>query len=296
MDPARLRSARVQLTLLAVALAVGYSAYRLLHRQDLDSTALLFIGLPAILAIVVALTPPARSITGMTMKGITLGLLLSGVLLIEGVVCIVLAAPLFYAVGLAVAWGLERARRVGNRTDPRAFALLAVLAVLSTEGVWPATTAQRAQEVTAVRVVDSAAGAVEAALAAAPVFAEPLPALLRSGYPRPVDAYGSGLAPGAERVVAFGGRHPGTLRLEVAERSPGRVLFRATQDSTPIAGWVTWREAEVRWHEEAPGRTRITWTLRFDRRLDPSWYFAPIQRLTAGQAAGYLIDTLATPR
>lgn len=81
----------------------------------------------------------------------------------------------------------------------------------------------------------------------------------------------------------------------LGEHAPGRVRFRATQDTTPIAGWVGWREAEVTWREQAPGVTPVTWTLRFDRRLDPSWYFGPIQQLAAGRAAHYLLDTLAVP-
>jgi hypothetical protein len=30
--------------------------------------------------------------------------------------------------------------------------------------------------------------------------------------------------------------------------------------------------------------------------LDPAWYFAPLERYGARLAAGYLVETLATPR
>jgi hypothetical protein len=40
----------------------------------------------------------------------------------------------------------------------------------------------------------------------------------------------------------------------------------------------------------------VTWTLRYRRRLDPAWYFVPLERYGARLAAGYLIETLATPR
>ena len=39
----------------------------------------------------------------------------------------------------------------------------------------------------------------------------------------------------------------------------------------------------------------MTWTLSYRRRLDPAWYFAPLERYGVGLAAGYLIETLATP-
>ena len=41
--------------------------------------------------------------------------------------------------------------------------------------------------------------------------------------------------------------------------------------------------------------TKVTWTLRYDRGLDPSWYFGPWERYAAGLAADYLIDSVATP-
>ena len=60
--------------------------------------------------------------------------------------------------------------------------------------------------------------------------------------------------------------------------------------------WLSWRRAEVSWREVAPGRTEVTWTLHYWRRLDPSWYFGPLERYGVGLAAGYLIETLAAPR
>ena len=46
-------------------------------------------------------------------------------------------------------------------------------------------------------------------------------------------------------------------------------------------------------HEVAPGRTRVRWVLAFQRRLDPGWYFAPLERFGAREAAGSLIDGLS---
>jgi hypothetical protein len=59
---------------------------------------------------------------------------------------------------------------------------------------------------------------------------------------------------------------------------------------------VRWQRSEVTWAEVAPGRTRVTWTLRYRRLLDPAWYFGPLEKAANQQGAGYLIDNLATPR
>jgi hypothetical protein len=51
----------------------------------------------------------------------------------------------------------------------------------------------------------------------------------------------------------------------------------------------------VRWSAEGAA-TRVNWTIHYQRRLDPAWYFGPAERAAVGVAADYLIDALATPR
>ncbi|HEV3042201.1 MAG TPA: hypothetical protein VHA33_30860 [Candidatus Angelobacter sp.] len=87
---------------LVSGIAVAGIAYRLVLGMRLEQTALLFIGIPSILAILVAATPRAKSVTGAIMKAITIALLLSGPFLGEGFICIIMAAPLFYLVGAIV--------------------------------------------------------------------------------------------------------------------------------------------------------------------------------------------------
>ena len=41
--------------------------------------------------------------------------------------------------------------------------------------------------------------------------------------------------------------------------------------------------------------SRVSWSLRYRRELDPAWYFGPWERYGVGLAAGYLIDNLAAP-
>ena len=70
------------------------------------------------------------------------------------------------------------------------------------------------------------------------------------------------------------------------------MVFRKLADDSPIAHWLDWQEADVGWEETTPRRTRVTWTLRYTRRLDPAWYFGPWERYAVGLTAGYLTDTL----
>src|SRR5258708_22088518 len=66
----------------------------------------------AFAAAFVALRLHAHSVIGITLKAVTIGLLLAGPVLGEGFICVLLAAPVFYAVGLLIAVAIEAVRPV----------------------------------------------------------------------------------------------------------------------------------------------------------------------------------------
>ena len=77
--------------------------YQLIVAHSLQQTAALFVGIPALLAIVVVFMVSPRSATGVACKAVTVGLLVSLLFLGEGMLCVVMSAPLFYAVAVAIA-------------------------------------------------------------------------------------------------------------------------------------------------------------------------------------------------
>jgi hypothetical protein len=300
-DPERADTrSRNRLLALILGVAAASLAYRIATSASLEHTALVFIGVPTVLAVAVALIPRSGTARGTILRATTLALLLAGILFGEAFVCILFAAPLIYlvagGVGTYVDWSAKK-RREGRAGFAHAPVLaLAVLALPALEGVVPRFELPREAEVTRVRIVPASPAEVECALAAPMRFDPPLPAFLRLGFPTPGASTGEGLRVGDRRSVAFAhGHHPGTLVMEVRTAAPGRVEFAPVSDGSYLVHWLSWRSAEVRWRE-VPGGTEVRWTLRYRRRLDPAWYFAPLERHGVGVAAGYLIDALATPR
>ena len=76
---------------------------------------------------------------------------------------------------------------------------------------------------------------------------------------------------------------------------PGLVRWRVVSDDSHMTHFLFWREVRVEWQAVSAETTRVTWTLRYDRGLDPAWYFGPMERYAVRLAAGYLIDAVATP-
>jgi hypothetical protein len=228
------------------------------------------------------------------MKGLTLALLLSGPLLGEGFICILMASPIFYLIGLLVGAIVDWKRQKRKTTLS---CLLLFLLPMSFEGSSPRLSFNRAETVQVSQVVTASERNVQVALSRSPRTGMPLPIYLRMGFPSPTEARGDGLEVGSTRTIHFAGGegHPGDLLLKVSESHPGYVRFDAVSDSSKVAHWLDWKSSEVNWTALDARHTRVDWTLHFERRLDPAWYFRPWERYAAHLAAEFLIQANAIP-
>jgi len=142
----------------AVGLVVVSSAFAVLYktaeRTGFGHTSVMFLGIPAVLAILLALLPRAKSATGAILKGITFALLIVAPLLGEGYLCILIASPLFYVVGLIVGAAVDWNRKKRGITLS---CCALVLLPLALEGVVPQLTYSRLETV-ADRECDNRAG------------------------------------------------------------------------------------------------------------------------------------------
>jgi hypothetical protein len=294
---------KAQWTLAAVILGITISVvlYRILVWKHLEQTSALFIGIPAVLAMILALTPRSETAVGLICKAIAIALLMSGIFLGEGFICILMASPIFFAIGILIGVIINAVRKPEHQkwpgTNATCLLLIGAFSGMSLEGTSPKLSFPQQEEVAVTRTLPIGAIAVENNLAATPDFNHQLPAFLRLKFPRPVEAHGSGLNLGDRRIIHFAGGEgkPGDLVMEVAEHSPGHVSFHAISDHSKIAHWMTWEDADVSWKEIASGQTTVEWKIRFRRELSPAWYFGPWERYAVRLAAGYLIDTAAMP-
>lgn len=284
-------------------------AVRVTRFGGLDQTALFYVGLPAVLALLVVLCCRVRSAVGVAMAVTTVALLLAGPVLNEGMVCLIIAAPLIYGVVSLVTWLSVLIAR-GGQGSPNALVAVPILFALALEGVGGFSLLPREDTGAGSRLVSAAPADVADALAAAPEYASPSALFLRAvPFPEPVEAVGEGLAVGDTRLIHFTPRRtlapgaestPRRMELEVVESrvhaDGGRVVFDVTED-TAFANWMEMERAVVAWEAEIVEgeveKTRLTWEIEYRRTYDPSWYFGPVQSYATGLAADYLADTFA---
>jgi hypothetical protein len=298
--------ARVALATLIAAAAIGSVAYRVIVAQNLEQTAALFIGIPALLAIVVVFGVSPGSATGVACKAVTIGLLLSLLFLWEGMLCVLMSAPLFYAVAIGVSRLMQPPRDLNDTSTVTLRSWVVVLAIvpMSLEGVTGFTTVNRDESVSATQLVAASPDAVGRALFEAPRFTRTRPLWLRAGFPSPV---ATRIVRGSDKTrwvvqmrggeMLLSGMEPrtGDLTLELEEARPGVVRWRAVSDTSHMTHFLTWRDIEVQWQAVDAKTTSVTWTVRYRRGLDPAWYFGPMERYAVRLAAGYLIDSVAAP-
>ncbi len=297
-DPSKETNAPSQNTSTCVVICLATAAvsvlYRLLVLGYKEQSALLFIGIPLVLSLLLAQSPRPKSATGVIMKGITLFLLLFGVLMFEGLICILMAAPLFYLVGSIVAVIVER-RKAKWYKDKMNCSCILVIALMSLEGVSDALSFGREEVVVVKREVSISPSEVMQKLAEQPSFdlAE-LPLFLKLGFPTPQVVNGEGIAVGDERVVhlAGGEGEPGDLVVKVVESNANKVVFALVKDDSHIDHWLGWKTVTWEVGTSTAGVTEVSISMSYTRKLDPAWYFKPVERYAVSKAGEYFLESM----
>jgi hypothetical protein len=302
--------ARRQVVGMVAVLAMTSITYRLVYLTDLQRTAALFVGVPAALAIGLAMLPRSKSATGALIKGSALATLLAGVVLPEGLICLVFVYPLIALVAVIVGGIVDASRRHRRRQGPTLMAVSFPLLLLSLEGV-VGTPFDTHDSVTSSVVVEADPADVARALATPPRFETEPPAFFGIGFNHPVGATGEGIDVGDHRTIEFtGGTHDdhplrlfdltgersvdhlAQVHLSVVESRPGRVVFAVDHDGTMLSRWIDLDRAVVTWEAVDATTTRVSWRFDYERLLFPSAYFAPLQRYGMDTAAGYMMDAV----
>ncbi len=264
-----------------------------------SETALFYIGLPAILAIGLIMTKRGSSPMLRTMKGITLGILLSGPILQEGFICMIMAAPIFYAVGALVAWAIGK-QDAKKRNQLKTFAPFVILLLMSLEGTHPNLSFPRENVVTVSKLVNLSVEQLVSNLNQ-PVNYGKDAALFLKLFPFPEVTRHDGAEVGDRQSLHFIYRrhfvsdrnvHEGDIVFEITERDDTHIKSSIISDSSYLSTYMVWKTSEVQWQPINKHQTQVTWIISYDRKLDPAWYFGPLEKFVTELAAETLIDSV----
>lgn len=231
-------------------LGVAGCLYYLLSAHELKHSAALFVGIASAFAVGLSLIPRSsnKSATGIIVMGMLIALILSMFFFQEGLVCILMATPLFLSVGVSVGQLIDKSN---SKSQMRVWLVLLFLP-LSMEGVTEELSFNRHETVIINRVVALSPNQVEQKLARVPDLSQTLPAFLQLGFPAAQNYSGEGLEIGSERCfhVPTQENLSGDVCWTIEQRSSNHILFRLVKDESKIAHWMTWQTARVEWSAE----------------------------------------------
>ncbi len=148
----------------------------------------------------------------------------------EGILCVAMSAPLFYAVAIAIAAIMEVAhRRRQKSTSVLSCIMVLTLVPMSLEGVSGLTTFTREESISATKIVHASSLDVERALFEQPRFDRPRPLFHRAGFPSPTSTRIERHAAGIRWVIQVRG---GEMRIDGMEPRAGDLVLEL-EDARP---------------------------------------------------------------
>jgi hypothetical protein len=234
-----------------------------------------------------------RSAFGLAMFSITFVILCSAIFFGEGVVCVLMAAPLLYFIGALLGLGIDFVRRRTGSRGGTSFVLIPFV-LMSFEGVHEKLSLSRDNVVTVESVIVADAASVRQKLSEPPYIGEDLPAFFRIGFPLPAATTGRGLEIGTRKTVRFEGGegNPGDLTAVITGGGDGWTECEFVSDTSHISHWMTWQRARVDWEPVDDRHVRVRWSVTYRRMLDPAWYFGPLERFGVRLALEHLVHSL----
>lgn len=283
-----------------IGLGITGFFFHFLRFQSLHGSALFYVAVPLILAYVFLNTMPSKTHTGAILKGITIVMLLSGPLLQEGFICIIMAAPLFYLLGGIIGAFFDYYERKHNNKI-HSSTLLSLFLLMSLEGTHPAFTVDRHNSVVVKQVIAAPVADVIAQLQKPLDLGNQVPTYLKL-FPFPDSTDFKGHEVGDINTLNFVYHKHfyfntviGDLKYKIVERGDNFIDSRVISDESYVKTYLSWHSSRVEWKVIDQQHTEVTWRIDFERALDPAWYFGTLQKYTVRLMAEALIQYSATP-
>lgn len=290
----------VVLTLIAI---FSLSVRALMHYK-FDQSALLYVGLPFLIAIAISVfSSPIEKQSWMLgywnhFRISLMVMLASSVLLFEGFLCVLMFMPIYFGVMLIgfVIEALYRTLRRRNKNILPLHILPALLLISSLEGVTPDLSFGRYNEVSYSRVVDVDVAQIKRNLQKPISLGEDMPWFLWL-FPMPHSVQAESLSEGDVHRSDFRYKrwfftniHDGHMAIKLAEVGEYHVRTELLEDTSYIANYLKLHGSLIEMEVLNEAQTLVTLTVAYDRSLDPAWYFGPLERFGVKQAAVYLMD------
>lgn len=288
-------------------IALASLAIRALAHYRFHESALLYVGIPFVIALVLILVRPVDE-TSWKKRYVTrlidafIIMFGSSVVLFEGFVCVTMFIPIYLFVMLLMfLFETLKQRAKRNAQGTLSIHVLPVLILFSAfEGISPVISFDRNESVSVTRIVQASVAEIKHNLQQPMDLQTKRPWFLRL-FPMPYKIDAGSLGAGDVHEIHFRyyrwfvtNVHEGTMLLEISEVDDDRIKTTFLKDSSYISNYLRIKSTEIILDALSQDQTRVTLRIDYERTLDPYWYFSPVSRYGVSKTADFLITEVLT--
>ena len=279
-------------------------AMNLILRSNISGSAILYVGIPTVVAGLLLLTgnkPEGQSLGKQFIRIVKYSLIImlaSSAILFEGFLCVVMFMPIYFGIILIVFLIRLAYEKSKSRSRLHLHILPAILVLAALEGTHPDLSFNRYNEVTSAKIVNLSISQIKQNLIK-PVKLDQNRHWFLTLFPMPYQFDAKSLTEGEVHTVHYRyhrwfvtNTHEGFTKMKVAEASDQRIRMQIIEDTSYTANYINAHGTEINLTPVDANTTEVTLTVKYERLLDPAWYFDPLQRYATGLLGKYLIGIM----
>jgi Ca2+/Na+ antiporter len=283
-------------------------AIHLILRSDIQGSAFLYVGIPTIIAGLLLLTDSKqtdqhwKSKFSRLVRSSLFIMLASSAVLFEGFLCVVMFMPIYFGVILIIFIIKYAYEHNKSKSRLHLHMLPMLIVVASLEGIHPDLSFERYNEVTSSKVVNLSINQIKQNLVK-PVELDQNRHWFLAMFPMPYEFDAKSLTEGEVHTIKYRyhrwfitNTHEGFTKIKVAEVSDQKVRMQIIEDTSYTSNYINAHGTEINLIPIDANTTEIRLTVKYERLLDPAWYFDPLQRYATGLLGEYLIGVMIERR
>ena len=300
---------KLRWNIIFLMIAVSSLVIRLLMHYRFDKSALLYVGIPFLIALALMwVDRPKVDISWKRKFGnlvlVSLVVMLgSSVILFEGFLCVVMFMPIYFGVILLVFLIKYLAEYIRNRRSRQLFShVLPLILVFSAfEGTHPQLSFDRQNQVILSQVVHASISEIRQQLVR-PIHLQKDRDWFLEFFPMPYKVDASSLEEGDYHQLDFRyhrwfvtNTHTGNMLLKIEQSDDSIIKLRFVEDTSYIANYLKLQSSELQLVPIDGENTQVTLVVDYIRLLDPAWYFEPLQHYGISKSMEFFLAEVVTP-
>jgi hypothetical protein len=291
-------------------IALSAVIIRQLMFHNLDSTALLYVGVPFLIANLLLWFKPVQfgqswgQVYASHMLSSLIIMLCTSIVLFEGFICVLFFMPIYIvivSIVFLIGWLTDKYKK--KKQDHKIYSniLPLIIIISSLEGVRPEISYKRHNEVSTTQIINNSVAEIKQKLSSQ-IELNKNDNWLLSVFPMPYKIEAGSLNQGDIHEIYFRYKrwfvtntHHGSMSLKLVKVEDQYIETEFISNNSYISNYLNLKGTHIHFKPISDDQTEVSLTIKYDRLLDPAWYFDPLQKYAIKKTSEMLIAEVMTP-